>query len=175
MFSNPLPSAPTGTNRIDHFTRSPLALRRYIHYAHTLKQHHNGSVLPFVQHERLHWDSVIPSGDVPFTNASDYKILYNDWPYGVEAGITHLVVWTKFGLEEEEGDDEGKGSGDLTARAREEVENFVIRTFCCGGGGAEGVGRGGEGRVAREDVVWFKNWKSLKSVHVLGEYSLTHI
>ena len=53
----------------------------------------------------------------------DYKILYNDWPYGVETDIVHLVVWTKFELEDDPATD------DLTSRARKEIDDFVGRTF----------------------------------------------
>jgi hypothetical protein len=107
-------------------------------------------VLSFVQTERLHWENATPSGDQPFTNPSDYKILYNDWPYSVEASIKHLVVWTKFLLEDDEETD------NLTPRAREEIEDFVSRTLC------------GEDGVPRDQLIWFKNWRSLKSVHALG-------
>lgn len=104
-----------------------------------------------MQKERLQWDVVTPSGDIPFTNAGDYTILYNDWPYALDPQIKHLVVWTKFLLAEDE------TSGDLTLEAREMVDSFVSTTFC------------GKDGVSREQLVWFKNWKSLKSVHALGE------
>lgn len=51
------------------------------------------------------------------------KILFNDWPYGVEKGISHLVVWTKFTL-----DTDGE-KGKLTAPARQMVDRFVHETF----------------------------------------------
>ena len=53
----------------------------------------------------------------------DYKILFNDWPYGVEKDIIHLVVWTKFELEDDPATD------DLTPRARKEIDDFVGETF----------------------------------------------
>lgn len=56
--------------------------------------------------------------------ADDIKILYNDWPYGVEQGIIHLVVWTKFELEDDPATD------DLTPRARQEIDEYVNKTFC---------------------------------------------
>lgn len=52
------------------------------------------------------------------------KILYNDWPYGVEEGIIHLVVWVKFELEDDPATD------DLTPRARKEIDDYVKKTFC---------------------------------------------
>lgn len=57
------------------------------------------------------------------TDLGNVKILFNDWPYGVEKGISHLVVWTKFPL-----DTEGE-RGKLTAPARQMVERFVNGTF----------------------------------------------
>jgi hypothetical protein len=80
----------------------------------------------------------------------DIKILYNDWPYGVDEKIVHLVVWTKFALEEIPGTD------DLTPEARQGIEDFVERTFCS--------------KVPREHVIWFKNWQSLKSVHAVEHF-----
>lgn len=111
-----------------------------------------GSVLTFVQRERLCWPSVTPSSSVPFSNPADYKILYNDWPYGIDKDITHLVVWTKFEIEDD------ATTGFLTARSRKMLDDFVVRTFC------------GEADMRRQDVTWFKNWKSLKSVHALEHF-----
>ena len=55
--------------------------------------------------------------------ADDIKILYNDWPYGIDTKIIHLVVWTKFDL------DEDPITGDLTAGKRQEIDDYVERTF----------------------------------------------
>ena len=100
--------------------------------------------------------------------SDDIKILYNDWPYGVDEKIVHLVVWTKFDLEDDPATD------DLTPKARKEIDDFVDRTFCS--------------RVSRENVgdmslftsdvqlpyslqvIWFKNWRSLKSVHAVEHF-----
>lgn len=54
----------------------------------------------------------------------DIRILYNDWLYGVEDGITHLVIWTKFNLEDDPITD------DLTPQARQEINNYMRRMFC---------------------------------------------
>jgi hypothetical protein len=140
-----------GTNRIDQFQRPPLQLRRYLKFMHDITKRH-GSIMTFVQKYRLQWSTVVPSQMRPFTNPKDYKILYNDWPYGLDKDIVHLVVWTKFELEDD------PMTGDLTPQARREIEEFVLQTFC----GADGS--------AREQLVWFKNWKSLKSIHALGKF-----
>lgn len=55
--------------------------------------------------------------------AADLKILYNDWPYGIDTKIIHLVVWTKFELEDD------PATGELTAPMRKKIDDFVERTF----------------------------------------------
>jgi hypothetical protein len=113
-----------------------------------------GSVLTFMQHKRLSWNTTTPSSSDPFTNPADYKILFNDWPYAVELEISHIVVWTKFLIEDD------PATGDLTEKSRQMLEEFVKKTFCEDSAGA----------VPREHVIWFKNWASLKSVHALEHF-----
>ena len=117
-------------------------------YIYDLRKQY-GSVLSFIQYERLHWHDTIPSGEPPFANSSDYRILCNDWPYALEPSIVHLVVWVKFELESDETTDY------LTPGGRQQIEDFVSRAFC------------GEGGIPREQVIWFKNGQTLKSVHAL--------
>jgi hypothetical protein len=54
----------------------------------------------------------------------DIRIIYNDWPYGVDKDIIHLVVWTKFELEDD------PVTGYLTASAQAAIESYVQETFC---------------------------------------------
>ncbi|KAL9122658.1 MAG: hypothetical protein Q9187_000780 [Circinaria calcarea] len=141
------------TNRIDLFHRVPSDLRRYMDYNAKLKREY-GSVMDFVVKERLQWTDLRPKGPTPFSDPDwsieDVKILYNDWPYGIDEKIVHLVVWTKFDLEDDPITD------DLTAKARREIDDYVEATFCR--------------RIAHEHVVWFKNWKSLKSIHAVEHF-----
>ncbi|KAJ5468182.1 hypothetical protein N7475_005934 [Penicillium sp. IBT 31633x] len=135
------------TNRIDRFQRVPSELRKYLEYMTHIKAEY-GSVMRFVVKERLVWGDgdcakIKPRGR-PFEYDDDIRIIYNDWPYGVDKDIIHLVVWTKFELEDDPATD------DLTASARAAIKGYVQDTFCS--------------RVPPEQVVWFKNWKSLKSV-----------
>ncbi|KAL9007928.1 MAG: hypothetical protein Q9173_006898 [Seirophora scorigena] len=58
------------------------------------------------------------------TFAGDIKILYNDWPYGIDERIVHLVVWTKFDLPDD------RRTKELTAAMRQEIDDYVDRTFC---------------------------------------------
>ncbi|KAH2119102.1 hypothetical protein KXW65_008718 [Aspergillus fumigatus] len=121
------------SNRIDLFQRVPSELRRYLAFkAHIIANY--GSIMRFMAKERLHWgdgdaEDLRPKGR-PFEFDEDIRILYNDWPYGVEEGIVHLVV--------------------------KEIDDYVTRTF--------------RSRMPAEQVIWFKNWKSLKSVHAVEHF-----
>ncbi len=142
----------TGTRQIQLFQRPSSNLRAYLEYVDHLKKKY-GSVSAYVQHQRLHWQDLAPTGDPPFTNAADFKILYNDWPYFIDEDITHLVVWTKFPIDEDD------VSGEVTKAAEADIENFISRTFCSDR----------KNSVDRKQIIWFRNWKSLKSVHALGK------
>lgn len=74
----------------------------------------------------------------------------NDWPYGIDKRIVHLVVWTKFGFQED------PETGDLTAEARKMIDDYVSKTF--------------RTRVDPPQVLWFKNWAALKSVHAIEHF-----
>lgn len=90
---------------------------------------------------------------VPFVSPSDYKILLNDWPYGLTDDITHIVVWSKTPIAVD------GTTGDVTSESRKAIEGFVRRVFGerLAGGEGDGMGR----------VLWFKNWVSLQSVRAL--------
>lgn len=107
------------TGRLAEFQRWPSELRRYRQYTWELKRDH-GSVMNFMQRERLGWsDPVVPQGSKPFECQGDFKILMNDWPYGLDKRIVHLVVWTKFDLPDDRETDA-------------EIEAFVNKTFSPG-------------------------------------------
>jgi hypothetical protein len=78
----------------------------------------------FVLSHRLGWSIPIVAKGKPFQYEEDYKVLFNDWPYGIDPRIVHLVVWTKFELKDD------PATGDLTDQARAEIEEYVTRTFC---------------------------------------------
>ncbi|XXG93885.1 hypothetical protein Hte_000134 [Hypoxylon texense] len=139
-------------NRLDAFQRIPSALRRYLEYNWKLKQDY-GSVMNFVLSQRLHWEAPVKPRGRPFQFEDDIKILWNDWPYGIDDRIVHLVVWTKFDLAED------PITTDLTDEARAEIERYVQKTF--------------GSRIPRDhrcQYIWFKNWRSLKSVHAVEHF-----
>ena len=127
-------------NQLDRFQRDPLALRRYLEYAWGLKAEY-GSAVNYVLQERLRWDvdelsttatteqtvaALTVAMDKPYLSSSpssDVRILCNDWPYGIDERIVHLVVWTKFGLADD------PETGDLTDGARASIEAYVHAVF----------------------------------------------
>jgi hypothetical protein len=110
-------------NRLDLLQRVPSELRRYLAYNWQIKQKY-GSVMQFVLSQKLRWEHPVIAEAAPFKCPNDLQVKWNDWPYGIDEQIVHLVVWTKFDL------DEDPATGDLTDAAREEIDDYVKRTFC---------------------------------------------
>lgn len=119
-----------------------------------------GSVMEYIVQVRLEWTaassidphscSLFSTADpTPFRNRADWKILPNDWPYGFEPGIVHLIIWLKHRLETE------PTKGDLTPHSRQQVQAFIAKTF-----GNDIATLGG----TQDRVVWFKNWTALQTV-----------
>ncbi|KAL8686692.1 MAG: hypothetical protein Q9218_006931 [Villophora microphyllina] len=138
-------------NQLDRFVRVPSDHRRYLEYNAQLKKDH-GSVMDYVVKERLRWTDLKPKDAAPFTdpNTTDIKILYNDWPYGIDKRIVHLVVWTKFDLPDD------PNTKELALDMRAKIDDYVDRTFCQA--------------VPKDNVIWFKNWKGLKSIHSVEHF-----
>ncbi|KAK5079262.1 hypothetical protein LTR64_002316 [Lithohypha guttulata] len=147
-------------NKLEVLRRWPSDLKRYIRWSAATKEEY-GSIMAYVMQKRLKW---LPSANstpetglsfdykdpVPFKDSSDWQILPNDWPYGLDKGISHLIVWLKNRLEVE------PPRGDLTPSARTMIEHFVQKEFV--EPIAEMTGDG------TDKVIWFKNWVSLQSV-----------
>ncbi|KAG6003291.1 hypothetical protein E4U21_002219 [Claviceps maximensis] len=137
------------TNRLELFQRIPSDLRRYKSFTFHLKKQY-GDIATFILKERLRWQEPIQPRGAPFQHAEDIKILWNDWPYGIDKRIVHLVVWTKFEVKTD------PRTGDLTEDARTEIDDFVTTTF--------------RSQLPAHHVVWFKNWASLKSVEAVEHF-----
>jgi len=140
-------------NKLETLKRKPSDLRRYMAWSQQTKAQY-GSITSYILTHRLPSSWGIPPfiyiSPIPFHNPSDYKILLNDWPYGLESNITHLVVWSKTPIETD------CENGDVTEESRRVIEGFVERMF------VTRLGKGGEDRV-----MWFKNWVRLQSVRAL--------
>ncbi|EXJ54473.1 hypothetical protein A1O7_09813 [Cladophialophora yegresii CBS 114405] len=137
--------------------RWPSDLRRYMKWSAETKAAY-GSVPNFVMKERLKWVPLPSSksgpkfevrNPVPFADPADYKILVNDWPYGLAPGIKHIIVWLKVRLGSE------PTRGDMTPESRQQVEEFIQSKF---------MERVKDLPGEQEKVIWFKNWTALQSV-----------
>jgi len=78
--------------------------------------------MEFISRHRLQWKDLTPDGP-PFSNDDDLKVLYNDWPYGIDPRIVHLVVWVKFDIKDD------PNTGFLTREANDEIQAYVDNTF----------------------------------------------
>ncbi|POR39361.1 Uncharacterized protein TPAR_00433 [Tolypocladium paradoxum] len=144
------------TNNLSVLKRTPSDLRRYMKWTAETKAQY-GSMTQYILANRLpkSWGQPPfgPESQIPFANAADFKVLLNDWPYGLDPEITHIVVWSRTLIPTD------SETGDMTPESRALVRDFVKRYF------VGTLGPGGE-----TQVLWFKNWVALQSVR-----SLEHI
>jgi hypothetical protein len=103
---------------------------------------------PVTAHSFTHHSSV------PFADIRDYATLLNDWPYGFEPGIKHILVWSRTPIAVDD------SRGDVTVDSKRIIEEFVERRFVRALAEEERISID----RARERVMWFKNWVSLQSV-----------
>ncbi|PGH05813.1 hypothetical protein GX51_02786 [Blastomyces parvus] len=146
-------------NDLEVFRRKPSDLRRYIAWTTDIKAQY-GTITNYICQERLQWqsDGSAPLASQcrnpsPFADPHDYKILRNDWPYGLTPDLTHLVIWLKNSIPVSE------DNGDLTDESRSLIDDFIKRTF---------VARLEKLFPDADDrVLWFKNWTALQSVRAV--------
>ncbi|RDW59704.1 hypothetical protein BP6252_12791 [Coleophoma cylindrospora] len=143
-------------NRLEVLKRKPSDLRRYMAWSVSTNAQY-GSMTNYLLAHRLpqSWGRppFTPNSLVPFEDKSDYSILVNDWPYGLEKGISHIVVWSRTPIETDE------KTGDVTDLSRARIQDFVKRTFM------DRLSEDGSKRV-----MWFKNWVALQSVRSLEHF-----
>ncbi|KAI5868084.1 hypothetical protein GGS23DRAFT_10502 [Durotheca rogersii] len=142
-----------GKNDLSVLKRKPSDLRRYMKWTAETKAEY-GSMANYLIKHRLPkaWGSppFTPASPVPFRDPSDYRVLINDWPYGLTPNLTHIVVWSRTAIETD------TETGDVTPQSRQLIASFVKRFF------ADRLGPDGS-----ERVLWFKNWVALQSVRAL--------
>ncbi|KAK2749462.1 hypothetical protein FQN57_006396 [Myotisia sp. PD_48] len=97
---------------------------------------------------------------IPFADPEDYTILRNDWPYGLNANIVHLVVWLKNRIPVD------NEKGDPTTESKKLIEEFVYKTFTqkIFLSQSKGAKEDNIKVLADEKVLWFKNKKKWQSV-----------
>lgn len=133
--------------------RKPSDLRKYMDWTAATKAEY-GSMTNYLLQNRLPkaWGGLpfTPASETPFADPSDYRVLINDWPYGLTSDITHIVVWTRTLIPT------NPDTGDVTPESRRLIRDFVQTYF---------VDK--LGSDAADRVMWFKNWVSLQSVRAL--------
>lgn len=143
------------SNELSLLTRSPTQLHDYqVWKQETLKLY--GSIEQYMLQVRLQWSRPLISTSpksTAFTGPSDWKCLINDFPYGLEPGISHLVVWSKIKLPINRRDPE-----ELSSEAIDIVESFIERFFIK------------QGQVEKDDLLYFVNPPSLKSIGNLEHF-----
>jgi len=154
------------------FWRVPSGQRRYLEFC-WLQKSKWGSMTTFVLEGRLHWRHIYTSRAASlsvqrFDNPNNVAVKKNDWPYGIDKRITHLVVWTTFTLGEEE------ATGRLTENGKLELEEYVDRVFRIRvpKSDVSNLGFALEQALSQllMQVIWFRNWKELKSVDVIDHF-----
>ncbi|KAI8959766.1 hypothetical protein F5Y11DRAFT_289770 [Daldinia sp. FL1419] len=140
-------------NNLSVLKRKPSDLRRYMKWTAETKAEY-GSMTNYLMKHRLPktWGSppFKPASTTPFDDPSDYRVLINDWPYGMMPNMTHIVVWSRTTIPTD------PETGDMTPESRDTVKDFVKRFF------VDKLGSGGD-----DKVLWFKNWVALQSVRAL--------
>ena len=153
---------------MERLKRLPSHLHKYLRWSYATKREY-GNITNFVVQQRLHWTPAHPPtpdqpitansfthhSATPFADKRDYATLLNDWPYGFVPGLTHLLVWSRTPIAVDMSRD-----GDVTVESKGVIEGFVEGEFVRRLAEFEGCEVG----VARERVIWFKNWVGLQSV-----------
>lgn len=133
-----------------------------------------GSITNYICQKRLHWTSA-SSPDIaqikynnptPFADASDFRVLRNDWPYGLTPDIRHIVVWSKTPIATK------PENGDVTDESRALIEAFVDRTFVRRLQSDPAFAGLAKDVIRDQNILWFKNWTSLQSVRSLEHFHL---
>lgn len=155
-------------HQLEELKRLPSQLRLYMGWCSDIKAQY-GSVTNFILKERVQWEP-LPSSEsgaapkfaskssVPFAEREDFKVLKNDWPYGFEDGITHIVVWLKTTVPAD------PETGVITEEGAKLIGDFVDDYFVKR---AREVGLLQENEDSTERVLWFKNWIKLQSVRAV--------
>ncbi|ORY85075.1 hypothetical protein BCR37DRAFT_378123 [Protomyces lactucae-debilis] len=160
-------------NDLAALTRTPAQLEEYFSWKQQVLETYPG-VEAFILQERLHWERIdgVASTDAHtcttlqdgrlvssqgfqvaapnlFQDQRDWKCLKNDFPYGFEDDITHLVVWLKHALPQD-------ADGVLEPDTQVQVESFIYTHLCK--------------NLPRERIVFFFNPPSLKSIGALEHF-----
>ncbi|KAH3686687.1 hypothetical protein WICPIJ_002331 [Wickerhamomyces pijperi] len=142
------------TKHLELLYRSHATTQRYREYKRQLESQ-GDTVVKYIIRERLQWSSpseIKPQSDQLFHNASDFKIIKNDFPYNYTDDISHFCVWSKLTIVS----DPQSEIGDVTSHVKAVIDRYVQKTF------VEHLG------LQQCDVMWFRNYPILQSVKELS-------
>ncbi|RDW27294.1 hypothetical protein B0I72DRAFT_36483 [Yarrowia lipolytica] len=144
-------------NELHRLSRSASQLADYILWKRDIESKYLGGVMEYILVDKLGWTSSLEKrpvaySDELFGDPRDVRILLNDFPYAMEKGLVHVVVWSRAKIPKE-GD-----NGDITTESRDKLERFVHDTF------VRGLGMTGD------SVLWFKNWAALQSIPLVEHF-----
>ncbi|KAG5363727.1 N-acetylglucosamine-induced protein 1 [Yarrowia sp. B02] len=144
-------------NELHKLSRSAAQLADYILWKRDIESKYAGGVMEYILVDKLKWTSSLEKTPVPFNeelfgDARDVRILLNDFPYAMEPGLVHVVVWSRAKIPKENKD------GDITPESRDKLARFVKETF------VEGLD------MPEENVLWFKNWAALQSIPLVEHF-----
>ena len=143
-------------NELSKIQRERTCLSQYRQWAAEIREQY-GSMTDYLLSNRLpkSWGRppFSPALSRPFEDPSDFRVLLNDWPYGLDSNITHIIVWSRTPIATQFAD------GDMTSSGRSSIEAFVQRYF---------VDRL-PGR-SRDQVLWFRNYGELRSVGAIEHF-----
>lgn len=148
-------------NQLDKFYRSPAITEKYRKYKNRLIQQ-GSSIVEYIIKHCLKWTDenddidITPSSNLLFTDASDIRIILNDFPYNFEPNVTHICVWSKLKIKS----DPNSPVGDINEPTRSLLNRYVIKNFQ------------DRFKLKEEDVMWFRNFPAIQSV---SELSHIHI
>ena len=169
---------PLETRALNELRRYPANRIRYKAWAREIRSNYE-TVPNYVSIERLGWgplagctapasstapsSGLAPRGKTLLADPSDYKLLWNDWPYGsIAPGIAHLILWSKVPFEAD------RATGILDPPSQAIVKDFIEREIVQRLVRTEGV----SADDARSRTLWFKNGEALQSVRALEHIHL---
>lgn len=139
------------TNDLVRLSRKPSDLRFYLEKKQEFNAKYGGT-MQYIVKEKLQWElPTVPCNTRILSDPTDTKILLNDFPYRIEANITHFVVWLKAKIPEE-------ADGVLSQEVKDRISLFVKKTFQ------------DYFHIRSDQIVWFKNWSALQSVAELEHF-----
>lgn len=144
-------------NELHRLSRSASQLAEYILWKRDIESKYAGGVMEYILVDKLRWTSSMEKRPVAFDeelfgDSRDVRILLNDFPYAMEKGLVHVVVWSRAAIPKE-----GE-NGDITAESRDKLAGFVKETFI------DGLG------MEEDSVLWFKNWAALQSIPLVEHF-----